>query len=159
MVGQRVLRRWLSYGPKKSLILTLAIPYCYITANRDGRDSHLQEVPRLYVTLETKLSDISSSGTHPRGYTSSNLATTSWKHRDLERLDRYWRQGCKTAWKLNESTGNQSWTTQKYMGGMGYTTTMTVLTHTLHTHVDMCMKTEDLACQIMKNDQSRAMRE
>ena len=24
--------------------------------------------------------------------------------------------------------------------------------HTLHAHVDRCMKTEDVACQIMKND-------
>ena len=46
------------------------------------------------------------------------------------------------------------------MGGtVRYTMTMTIHTHTLHDHVDRCMKTEDAACQIMKNDQSRSTRE
>jgi len=48
------------------------------------------------------------------------LATAPWKRRDLERLDRLWRQGYKTAWKLNESTVNHPWTSPKNMGGMGY---------------------------------------
>lgn len=51
-------------------------------------------------------------------------------------------------------------TTPQYMGGtVSYTTTMTVLTHSLHDHVDRSMKSEDVACHIMKNDQSRSMRE
>jgi hypothetical protein len=82
-----------------------------------------------------------------------------WKPRDLERLDQYWRQGYKTAWKLNKSTATQPWTTPKNMGAMGYNTTTTVLTHTLHAHVDRCLKTEYVACQIMKNNLKRAMRQ
>jgi hypothetical protein len=42
---------------------------------------------------------------------------------------------------------------------MGYTTTLAVIAHTLHAHVDRCMQTEDVACQIMRNDLQRAMRE
>jgi hypothetical protein len=38
---------------------------------------------------------------------------------DLDRLDRYWRQGYKTVWKLNESVTDQPWTTPKNMDGMG----------------------------------------
>jgi hypothetical protein len=87
------------------------------------------------------------------------LATAPWKRRDLERLDRLWQQGYKTAWKLNESTDNHPWTSPKNMGGMGYTTTLTVIAHTLHSHVDRCMQTEDVACQIMKNNLQRAMEE
>ena len=52
---------------------------------------------------------------------------TPWSRRDLERLDRYWRQGFKTAWRLNESTADHPWTTPKNMAGMGYTTTLAVL--------------------------------
>jgi hypothetical protein len=80
------------------------------------------------------------------------LATTPWKRRDLDRLDRYWRQGYKTVWKLNESVADQPWTTPKNMGGMGYTTTLTIIAHTLHAHVDRCMKTKDVAHCIMEND-------
>ena len=87
------------------------------------------------------------------------LATAPWKRRDLDRLDRLWRQGYKTAWKLNESTANHPWTSPKDMGGMGYTTTLAVIAHTLHAHVDRCMQTEDVACQIMKNNLQRAMQE
>jgi hypothetical protein len=64
------------------------------------------------------------------------LATAPWKRRDLDRLDRYWRQGYKTVWKLNESVADQPWTTSKNMGGMGYTTTLPIIAHTLNTHVD-----------------------
>jgi hypothetical protein len=46
------------------------------------------------------------------------LATVPWKWRDLDRLDRYWRQGYKTVWKLNESVADQPWTTPKNMGGI-----------------------------------------
>jgi hypothetical protein len=66
------------------------------------------------------------------------LATAPWKRRDLDRLDRYWRQGYKTAWKLNESV---------------------VIAHTLHAHVDRFMKTKDVAHCIMENDLQRAMKE
>jgi len=45
------------------------------------------------------------------------------------------------------------------MGGMGYTTTLAVIVHTLHAHVDRCMEIEDVACQIMKNNLQRAMQE
>jgi hypothetical protein len=45
------------------------------------------------------------------------------------------------------------------MGGMEYTTTLVVIAHTLHVHVDRCMRTEDVACQITKNNLSRAMQE
>ena len=43
------------------------------------------------------------------------------------------------------------------MGGMGYTTTLATLAHTLHTHVDRCMKTRDVTYHIMKNDLKRVM--
>jgi hypothetical protein len=42
---------------------------------------------------------------------------------------------------------------------LAYTTTLTVIVHTLHAHVDRCMQTEDVACQIMRNNLQRAMRE
>ena len=58
----------------------------------------------------------------------------------MDRLDRYCRQGYKTTWKLNESVVNQPWTAPKNMGGMGYTTTLTILAHTLHAHGDRCMR-------------------
>ncbi len=45
------------------------------------------------------------------------------------------------------------------MGGMGYTTTLGVIVHTLHSHVDRCMQTEDVTCQIMKNNLQRVMQE
>jgi hypothetical protein len=56
------------------------------------------------------------------------LATTPWKRRDLDRLDRYWRQEYKTTWKLNESVADQPWTTPQNIGGMGYTTTLAIMT-------------------------------
>ena len=40
--------------------------------------------------------------------------------KDLDRLDRYCRQGYKTEWNLNENVTNQPWTTSKNMGGMGW---------------------------------------
>jgi hypothetical protein len=87
------------------------------------------------------------------------LATAPWKRRDLQRLDRLWRQGYKAAWKLNESTANHPWTSPKDIGGMRYTTTLAVIAHNLHAHVDRCMQTEDVACQIMENNLSRVMQE
>jgi hypothetical protein len=45
------------------------------------------------------------------------------------------------------------------MGGMGYTTTLTILAHTLHTHVDRCMRTKDVAYHIMVNDLHIAIKE
>jgi hypothetical protein len=39
------------------------------------------------------------------------------------------------------------------------TTTLAGIAHTLHTHVDRYMQTEDVACQIMKNNLQRAMQE
>ena len=86
-------------------------------------------------------------------------AVTPWSRRDLERLDRYWRQGFKTAWRLNESTADHPWTTPKNMSGMGYTTTLVVLSHSLHSHVDRCMKIRDVTYQIMQNDLLRAMQD
>ena len=35
------------------------------------------------------------------------LSTVPWRRWDLDRLDRYWWQGYKTVWKLNESVVNQ----------------------------------------------------
>ena len=90
---------------------------------------------------------------------SRSLATAPWNRRELERLDRYWRQGYKTTWKLNKSTAKQPWTTPKNMGSMGYTTTLAVLSHALHAHVERCMKAGDVASQLMKNDLNRAMQE
>ncbi len=88
------------------------------------------------------------------------LATiTPWKKRELDRLDRYWRQGFKTAWWLNERTADHPWTTPKNMAGMGYVTTLTVLSHSLHAHIERCMKTEDVARQMMKNDLDRTMKD
>jgi hypothetical protein len=84
---------------------------------------------------------------------------TPWKRRELDRLDQYWRQGFKTACRLNESTADHPWTTPKNMAGMGYTTTLTVLSHALHAHIERCMKTEDVASQMMKNDLDRAMKD
>jgi hypothetical protein len=45
------------------------------------------------------------------------------------------------------------------MGGMGYTTTLAIIVHTLHAHVDRCMQTKDVAHYIMENDLQRAMKE
>jgi hypothetical protein len=45
------------------------------------------------------------------------------------------------------------------MAGMGYTTTLTVLSHSLHAHIERCMKTEDVARQMMKNDLDRVMKD
>jgi hypothetical protein len=45
------------------------------------------------------------------------------------------------------------------MDGMGYTTTLAIIAHTLHAHVDRCMKTKDVAHCIMENDLQRAMKE
>jgi hypothetical protein len=87
------------------------------------------------------------------------LATAPWRKRDWDRLDRYCRQGYKTAWKLNESVANHQWTTPKNMGGMGYTTTLVILAHTLHAHVDRCMRTKDVAYHLMTNDLHSAMKE
>ena len=42
---------------------------------------------------------------------------------------------------------------------MGYTTTLTILAHTLHVHVDRCMRTKDVAYHIMDSDFHRAMKE
>ncbi len=42
---------------------------------------------------------------------------------------------------------------------MGYTTTLSFIAHTLHAHVDRCMKTEDVACQIMKKNLNKATQE
>jgi hypothetical protein len=77
----------------------------------------------------------------------------------LDRLDPYWRQGYKTVWKLNESVADQPWTTPKNMGGMGYTTTLAIIAHTLHVHVDRCMQTKDVVYCIMENDLQRVMKE
>jgi ribonuclease HI len=86
-------------------------------------------------------------------------AITPWRQRELDRLDRYWRQGFKTAWRLNEGTADHPWTTPKNMAGMGYTSTLAILSHALHAHIERCMKTEDVACQMMKNDLDRAMKD
>ena len=59
-------------------------------------------------------------------------SVTPWSQKELERLDRYWRQGFKTAWRLNESTTDHPWTTTKNMTGMGYTTTLVDLSHALY---------------------------
>ena len=45
------------------------------------------------------------------------------------------------------------------MGDMGYTTTLTILAHTLHDHVDRCMRTKDVAYHIMDSDLHRVMKE
>ena len=47
-------------------------------------------------------------------------AVTPWRQRELDRLDQYWRQGFKTAWRLNESTADHPWTTPKNMAAMGF---------------------------------------
>jgi hypothetical protein len=86
-------------------------------------------------------------------------AVTPWRQRELDRLDQYWRQGFKTAWRLNESTADHPWTTPKNMAGMGYPTTLAVLSHSLHAHIERCMKSEDVACQMMKNDLDRVMKD
>jgi hypothetical protein len=87
------------------------------------------------------------------------VAVTPWRQKELESLDRYWRQGFETAWWLNESTADHPWTTPKSMAGMGYTTTSAVLSHTLHAYVERCMKTEDAAHQMTRNDLDRFMKE
>jgi len=86
-------------------------------------------------------------------------AVTPWRQRELDRLDTYWRQGFKTAWRLNESTTDHPWTTAKNMAGMGYPTTLAVLSHALHAYTERCMKTEDVAQQMMRTDWDRAMKE
>ncbi len=45
------------------------------------------------------------------------------------------------------------------MGGMGYPTTLTVLSHVLHDYTERCMQTEDVEEQMMRNDLDRAMKE
>ena len=87
------------------------------------------------------------------------LSDIGRKQRELDRLDRYWRQGFKTAWRLNEGTADHPWTTPKNMAGMGYATTLAVLSHALHAHIERCMKSEDVACQMMKNDLDRDMKD
>jgi hypothetical protein len=62
-------------------------------------------------------------------------------------------------WKLNESVADQPWTTLKNMDGMGYTTTLAIIAHTLYDHVDRCMQTKDVAYCIMENDLQRVMKE
>ncbi len=42
---------------------------------------------------------------------------------------------------------------------MGYTTTLTIISHTLYAHVDRCMQTKDVAHCIMENDLQRVMKE
>ncbi len=42
---------------------------------------------------------------------------------------------------------------------MGYATTLVVLSHVLHTHIQRCMKTEDVTRQLMKDDLDRAMKD
>ena len=86
-------------------------------------------------------------------------AVTPWSRRDLDRLDRYWRQGYKTAWRLNESTADHPWTTPKNMARMSYTTTLTVMSHSLHAHIERCMKTRDVTYQIMQNELHRVMKD
>ena len=51
------------------------------------------------------------------------------------------------------------WTTPKNMTGMGYTTTLVVLSHALHVHIERCMKTEDVTRQMMQNDLDRTMKD
>ncbi len=84
---------------------------------------------------------------------------TPWSRRDLDRLDMYWRQRYKTAWRLNESTPDHPWTTPKNLVGMGYTTTLTVMSHSLHAHIERCMKTKDVTYQIMQNELHRPMKD
>ena len=49
--------------------------------------------------------------------------------------------------------------TPKNMTDMEYTTTLVVLFHSLHMHVERCMKTRDVTYQIMQNDLHRSMKE
>jgi hypothetical protein len=89
------------------------------------------------------------------------LGTSSRLHhgdRELDRLDKYWRQGFKTVWRLNERTSDHPRTTPKNMTGMGYTTTLDVLSHSLHTYIEHCMKTENVEHQMMRNDRDRSMK-
>jgi hypothetical protein len=67
-------------------------------------------------------------------------AITPWRKRELDRLDRYWRQGFKTAWRLHEGTADHPWTTPKNMAGMGYASTLAILSHALHAHVERCSR-------------------
>ena len=83
-------------------------------------------------------------------------AVTPWSRRDLNRLDRYCRQGFKMAWRLNENTADHPWTTPKSMTGMGYNTTLAVMAHSLHTHVERYMRTRDVTFQMMQNDLHRS---
>ena len=45
------------------------------------------------------------------------------------------------------------------MAGMGYTTTLVVLSHTLYAYIERCMKTEDVAHQMLRNDLDRVMKD
>ena len=45
------------------------------------------------------------------------------------------------------------------MAGMGYPTTLAVLSHALHAYTERCMKTEDVVQQMMRNDLDRVMKE
>jgi hypothetical protein len=45
------------------------------------------------------------------------------------------------------------------MAGMGYASTLAILSHAFHTHIERCMKTEDVVCQMMKNDLDRVMKD
>ena len=45
------------------------------------------------------------------------------------------------------------------MAGMGYTTTLAVMSHSLHVYIERCMKTRDVTHQIMQNELHRAMKD
>jgi hypothetical protein len=60
---------------------------------------------------------------------------------------------------MNEGTVDHPWTTPKNMAGMGYTTTLAVLSHALCAHIERYMKAEDVARQMMKNDLDRVMKD
>ena len=42
---------------------------------------------------------------------------------------------------------------------MAYPTTLAILSHALHAYTERCMKTEDVAQQMMRNDLDRVMKE
>ena len=42
---------------------------------------------------------------------------------------------------------------------MGYTTTLSVLSHALYAHIERFMKTEDVSRQMMKNNLFRVMKD
>jgi hypothetical protein len=60
---------------------------------------------------------------------------------------------------LVEPKADHPWTMPKNMAGMGYTTTLAVLSHALHAYIERCMKTEDVTHQMMRNDLDRAMKD